>query len=106
MRELFQWSCDEETLLNITLGHFEMTASHRSKRNRPALGAPRRVQLWAATQHAPLVVVVIKTHPAIQIFFKGHVLDEPVAWQLGLDAAEIETGNNPIHWVTQDREKF
>jgi hypothetical protein len=52
------------------------------------------------------VVVVIKTQPAIQIFFKRQILDEWVAWQVGRGPIEKKIGNSPVHWLAQNCEKF
>src|SRR6184192_4845306 len=108
MRELFQRRGDDEMLLNIALGQLEMTAFHwrRGNMNTPVFEAPRRVQLWAAAQHAHLVVVVIKSHAAFQIFFKPHILDEAVTWQLGPGAAIMEIGNNSVYRLAHDCEKL
>src|SRR5580704_11435758 len=71
-----------------------------------AFEVPRPVKFRTAAQHAHLVVVLVKTDPAIQILFERQVLDKRVAWEVAHDPIVKEVGNNPIHRMAHNRKKL
>jgi hypothetical protein len=62
-------------LLDVLLGHLQMTGLDRGRRNRFPVNPPGAIQFFATAEHADLMVERVQTDAAIQIFFESHVLD-------------------------------